>query len=115
MSFPDGANPANSVYAAITSPYRASHPVLAETQECAMLGRVRRWFTLGHSPTAALLLGLIVTLAAVVAYSFYVRSQIAGLQELQRDLIDRNRKDSLQLIRIQNDLNAIALAMRDML
>jgi signal transduction histidine kinase len=80
-----------------------------------MLGRVRRWFTLGHSPTAALLLGLIVTLAAVVAYSFYVRSQIAGLQELQRDLIDRNRKDSLQLIRIQNDLNAVALAMRDML
>src|SRR5262249_32101303 len=30
-------------------------------------------------------------------------------------MVDRNRKDSLQLLRIQNDLNSIALAMRDML
>jgi signal transduction histidine kinase len=29
--------------------------------------------------------------------------------------VDRNRKDSLQLLRIQNDLNTLALAMRDML
>jgi signal transduction histidine kinase len=29
-------------------------------------------------------------------------------------LIDRNRKDSLQLLRIQNDLNLLAVAMRDM-
>jgi signal transduction histidine kinase len=34
---------------------------------------------------------------------------------LQSDLADRNRKDSLQLLRIQNDLNSLALAMRDML
>jgi hypothetical protein len=30
-------------------------------------------------------------------------------------LLDRNRKDSLQLLRIQNGLNSLALAMRDML
>ena len=30
-------------------------------------------------------------------------------------LADRNRKDSLQLLRIQNDLNSLGLAMRDML
>src|SRR5438876_5911997 len=30
-------------------------------------------------------------------------------------MVDRNRKDSLQLLRIQNDLNSVALAMRDML
>ena len=41
--------------------------------------------------------------------------QIARLQTLQTDLADRNRKDSLQLLRIQNDLNSLALAMRDML
>ena len=41
--------------------------------------------------------------------------QISGLQVLQTDLADRNRKDSLQLLRIQNDLNSLALAMRDML
>jgi signal transduction histidine kinase len=60
-------------------------------------------------------LGLIITLAAVVAYSGYITRQISGLRELQNNLVDRNRKDSLQLLRIQNDLNSLALAMRDML
>jgi signal transduction histidine kinase len=69
----------------------------------------------GRSPTTALLLGLIITLAAVVAYSSYITRQIAGLRQLQSGLADRNRKDSLQLLRIQNDLNLVGLAMRDML
>ena len=69
----------------------------------------------GHSPTSGLLLGLIITLAAVVAYSGYVTLQIQHLRQLQSDLLDRNRKDSLQLLRIQNDLNSLGLAMRDML
>ncbi len=68
----------------------------------------------GRSPTPALILGLIVTLAAVVAYSSYITMQIAGLRKLQNNLVDRNRRDSLQLLRIQNDLNSLALAMRDM-
>lgn len=66
-------------------------------------------------PTAALLLGLLITLATVVAYSWYVSHQISGLRRLQTDLTDRNRRDSLQLLRIQNDLNQLGLAMRDML
>jgi signal transduction histidine kinase len=61
------------------------------------------------------LLGLFVTLAAVVAYSAYITWQVAGLRKLQAELIDRNRKDSLQLLRIQNDLNLLAVAMRDMI
>jgi signal transduction histidine kinase len=69
----------------------------------------------GRSPTTALLLGLIITLATVVAYSWYISGQISGLRRLQTDLTDRNRRDSLQLLRIQNDLNQIGLAMRDML
>lgn len=56
-----------------------------------------------------------VTLAAVVLYSAYITWHIAGLRRLQSDLIDRNRKDSLQLLRIQNDLNLLAVAMRDMI
>ena len=68
-----------------------------------------------RSPTLGLLLGLIITLAAIVAYSAYITWHIAGLRRLQSDLIDRNRKDSLQLLRIQNDLNLLAVAMRDML
>jgi signal transduction histidine kinase len=68
-----------------------------------------------RSPTLGLLLGLLITLAAVVAYSAYITWQVAGLRKLQSELIDRNRKDSLQLLRIQNDLNLLAVAMRDML
>ena len=52
---------------------------------------------------------------AVVAYSWYITRQISGLRELQNNLVARNRKDSLQLLRIQNDLNLLGLAMRDML
>ena len=50
-----------------------------------------------------------------MVYSGYITRQISGLRELQNNLVDRNRKDSLQLLRIQNDLNILALAMRDML
>jgi len=76
---------------------------------------VLRSLTPGRSPTPALILGLIITLAAVVAYSWYITLQISGLRALQNDLAGRNRKDSLQLLRIQNDLNSLALGMRDML
>jgi signal transduction histidine kinase len=66
------------------------------------------------SPTLGLLLGLFITLSAVVAYSAYIIWQVNGLRELQTELVDRNRKDSLQLLRIQNDLSLLAVAMRDM-
>jgi len=70
---------------------------------------------LRRSPSAGLFIGLIITLAAVVAYSAYITRQIHGLRELQDNLVNRNRQDSLQLLRIQDDLNSLALAMRDML
>jgi signal transduction histidine kinase len=76
---------------------------------------VTRGASPSRSPTFGLLVGLILTLAAVVAYSVYINRQIAGLRVLQSDLVDRNRKDSLQLLRIQNNLNLLGLAMRDML
>ncbi len=69
----------------------------------------------GRPPTAALLIGLLITLSTVLVYAWYVSGQIAGLRRLQSELTDRNRRDSLQLLRIQNDLNQLALAMRDML
>ncbi len=68
-----------------------------------------------RSPTPGLILGLIITLLAVVAYSAYITHQISGLRDLQNNLVDRNRKDSIQLLRIQNDLNSLGLGMRDML
>lgn len=67
------------------------------------------------SPTTGLLLGLVLTLSAVLVFGYYMRNQFQGLRQLQSDMVDRNRKDSLQLLRVQNDLNSLALAMRDML
>jgi signal transduction histidine kinase len=66
-------------------------------------------------PARRLYLGLVVTILAVLAYGAYITVQFAGLRRLQSELVDRNRKDSLQLLRIQNDLNSLGLAMRDML
>src|SRR3984893_18818512 len=66
------------------------------------------------SPTSRLMTGLAVTLAVVGVFSWYALHQIAGLQDLQTQLIDRNRRDSLQLLRIQNNLHSLGLAMRDM-
>ena len=63
----------------------------------------------------ALLVGLVLTLALVLAYSWYITGQISGLRSLQTELTDRNRRESLQLLRIQKDLNDLANSMRDML
>lgn len=62
-----------------------------------------------------LLAGFAVTLAAVALYSGYTVWQMRGLEKLQDEIIDRNRSDSLLLLRIENDLNSLGLAMRDML
>jgi len=66
------------------------------------------------SPTSRLMAGLAITLAVVGAFSWYALHQTAGLRDLQTQLVDRNRKDSLQLLRIQNDLHSLGDAMRDM-
>jgi signal transduction histidine kinase len=66
-------------------------------------------------PTSGLYLGLAITILAVLAYAGYITLQFSGIHGLQNNLVDRNRRDSLQLLRIQNDLNSVGLAMRDML
>jgi signal transduction histidine kinase len=67
------------------------------------------------SPTPRLLAGLAITLTVIALFSMYTVRQIDSLRQLQGDTIDRHRRDSLQLLRIQNNLNSLALAMRDML
>jgi signal transduction histidine kinase len=61
-----------------------------------------------------LLAGLAITLLAVGVYSGYTIVQLRSLRALQTRTIDRNRTDSLLLLRIQNGLNSLALTMRDM-
>ena len=46
-----------------------------------------------RSPTVALLIGLVLTLVVVVAYSWYITGQISGLRRLQTELTDRNRRE----------------------
>jgi len=58
---------------------------------------------------------LLITLTAVAVYSGYTIAQMRALRELQAETIDRNRTDSLLLLRIQNGLNSLGLGMRDML
>lgn len=76
---------------------------------------MKKSFDSSASPTTGLLAGLVLTLSAVLLFGSYMRTQFKGLRQLQSDMVDRNRKDSLQLLRVQNDLNSLALAMRDML
>jgi len=61
------------------------------------------------------LAGLAVTLSGVMVYSAYTIVQLRSLERLQTSIIDRNRTDSLLLLRIQNNLNTLAVTMRDML
>jgi len=79
-----------------------------------MLSRVDQPSPPQQAPTRGLYLGLVITVLAVLAYAAYITVQFAGLRRLQSELVDRNRRDSLQLLRIQNDLNSLGLAMRDM-
>ena len=67
------------------------------------------------SPTGRLLAGVLFTLLVIGAYAGYTLQSVRRMRQVQTDIIDQNRKASLQLIRIQSDLNALALAMRDML
>jgi signal transduction histidine kinase len=65
-------------------------------------------------PTFRLLAGLGITLLAVGIYSGYTILQLRSLRELETRTIDRSRRDSLLLLRVQNALNSLALTMRDM-
>jgi signal transduction histidine kinase len=69
---------------------------------------------MSKSPTARLLVGLLIILVAVGIYSWFTLIQLQGLRSLQTSTIDRNRRDSLQLLRMQNDLSQLGLALRDM-
>ena len=80
-----------------------------------MLLRMEKNSAAQPGPARGLYLGLVVTILAVLLYAGYITVQFAGLRKLQSEMVDRNRKDSLQLLRIQNDLNSLGLAMRDML
>lgn len=66
------------------------------------------------SPSPRLIAGLLVTLAMILAFCLYTIREIGELRDEQTRISERNRVDSLQLLRIQNNLSSLATSMREM-
>ncbi len=66
------------------------------------------------SPTVRLGLGLCVILSIFVVFVIYTTRQVSWLENFQTNVVQRNRKASLQLLRLQNDAYLLALSLREM-
>jgi signal transduction histidine kinase len=66
------------------------------------------------SPTRRLWLGLCVTLAIFAIFATYTIRKIRWLQDFQVNVVQKNRKASLQLLRLQDDTYQLAVSLRDM-
>src|SRR4029453_19139759 len=67
------------------------------------------------SPWRTLAVGVVVGVCTIAGIGAYTYSEIRRLRDEQTAISERNRKDSLQLLRIQNDLASLAVLMRDMI
>jgi hypothetical protein len=59
------------------------------------------------------MIGFAVTLAALILYALFTGRQVASLRKLQANTVERNRLDTLQLMRIQDSLYSLGLALHD--
>ena len=66
------------------------------------------------SPSRRLWLGLCITLAIFVIFAAYTIREIRWLQDFQVNVVQRNRKASLQLLGLQDDTYHLAVSLRDM-
>jgi len=66
------------------------------------------------SPSTRLWVGLCITLAIFVIFAFYTIREIQWLEDFQANVVQKNRKASLQLLRLQNDMYLLAVSLRDM-
>jgi signal transduction histidine kinase len=67
-----------------------------------------------RNPSTRLIAGLLVTVGLILAFCLYTVREVASLRDEQTRISERNRLDSLQLLRIQNNLSELALSIRDM-
>ena len=67
-----------------------------------------------RSPWRTLAVGVAVGVCTIAGIGAYTFSEVRRLRDEQTAISERNRKDSLQLLRIQNDLASLAVLMRDM-
>jgi signal transduction histidine kinase len=66
------------------------------------------------SPTMRLWVGLCVILAIFLGFAIYATFEIRWLENFQANVVQQNRKASLQLLRLQNDAYLLAISIRDM-
>lgn len=59
-------------------------------------------------------IGVALALVTIGAVGAYTMAEVRRLRDEQTTISERNRKDSLQLLRIQNDLSSLGVLMRDM-
>jgi signal transduction histidine kinase len=66
------------------------------------------------SPSARLWLGLGITLTVFLVFAGYTIHEIRWLEDFQVNVVQQNRKASLQLLRLQDDTYQLAVSLRDM-
>ena len=66
------------------------------------------------SPWRPLAVGVALAVCTIAAFGSYTYVEVRRLRDEQSAISERNRKDSLQLLRIQNNLASLAALMRDM-
>ena len=66
------------------------------------------------SPSRRLWVGLCITLSIFGVFAVYTIHEVRWLENFQTNVVQRNRKASLQLLRLQNDAYFLAIALRDM-
>ena len=59
-------------------------------------------------------IGLCIILSTFVVFAIYATHQVRWLEDFQTNVVQRNRKASLQLLRLQNDAYLLALTLSDM-
>lgn len=66
------------------------------------------------SPSTRLWGGLCIILSIFILFTFYSIHELRWLEDYQANVVQRNRKASLQLLRLQNNTYLLAISLHDM-
>src|SRR2546428_14005341 len=66
------------------------------------------------SPSARMWVGLCIILSIFVVFAAYTIHEIRWLEDYQVNVVQRNRKASLELLRLQSNAYLLAISLRDM-
>ncbi len=66
------------------------------------------------SPARRLWLGLCVILSTFAVFAWYTARKVEWLENFEVNVVERNRKSSVQLERLENDTYLLAISIRDM-